>query len=61
MTLSPRQREVARLLRDGLTQVEAAAELGISVRTVEEHARMIRLKTGGRTTVAALANLPRSL
>jgi DNA-binding NarL/FixJ family response regulator len=36
-TLTPRQREVLRLLAEGLRVKEIAAELGISVRTVETH------------------------
>jgi DNA-binding NarL/FixJ family response regulator len=36
-TLTPRQREVLRLLADGKRMKEVAAELNISVRTVETH------------------------
>ena len=35
--LTPRQREVLRLLADGRRMKEIAAELGVSVRTVENH------------------------
>jgi DNA-binding CsgD family transcriptional regulator len=53
--LTPRELEVAQLLRLGLTQRQAAAELGISVRTVEVHAARIREKTDSPTTAAALS------
>jgi RNA polymerase sigma factor (sigma-70 family) len=36
-TLSPRQREVLRLIAEGRTTKQIAAELGISVKTVETH------------------------
>lgn len=51
--LSPREREVAKLLRGGLTQSEIAARLGISIRTVETHAANIRAKTGQPTSAVA--------
>jgi DNA-binding NarL/FixJ family response regulator len=36
-TLSPRQREVLRLIAEGRTTKQIAAEFGISVKTVETH------------------------
>ena len=40
-TLSPRQREVLRLLADGKSSKEIAGELGLATRTVESHRREI--------------------
>jgi DNA-binding CsgD family transcriptional regulator len=54
-SLTPREREVARLLDDHLTQAEVAAKLGISVRTVEHHAASLRQKTGSPTTRQAIS------
>jgi DNA-binding NarL/FixJ family response regulator len=36
-TLSPREREIFKLLADGLTVKEIAARLGLSVKTVDVH------------------------
>lgn len=52
--LSPRQQQVARLLRKGYTQGAVAVRLGISLRTVEVHAAAIREKAGAATTLQAL-------
>lgn len=57
--LSPRQKQVARLIRRGMTHEEVAAALRISVRTVEHHARRIREKRNAETTRAALRARPR--
>ena len=54
MALTPRETEVVWLLRDGLTTAQAADELGLSVRTIEDHLASIRAKTGQATTVAAV-------
>jgi DNA-binding CsgD family transcriptional regulator len=44
--LTPRQREIALCVERGLTNEEAAHELGISPRTVRAHTDAIRLKLG---------------
>jgi DNA-binding NarL/FixJ family response regulator len=48
--LTPRQREVLRLLADGRTMKEAAASLGVSPRTVETHKYQIMEALGLGTT-----------
>ncbi len=55
--LSPREREVARLVADGLTNREIAGRLGLSSRTVDSHLEHIRTKLGlrSRAQVAAWA------
>jgi len=54
--LTPRQREVARLLADGLAAREIAVRLFISEHTVKDHLAAIRDRLGltGRSGVAAL-------
>ena len=47
--LTPRQREVLRLLADGRRMKEIAAELGVSVRTVENHKYELMRVIGART------------
>src|SRR5580700_7283099 len=47
--LTRRQREVAALLAEGLTNREIAGRLVLSERTVEGHVEQIRLKLGVRT------------
>ena len=42
--LTPRQREIVRLLAEGKTNKEVAAALGISVKTVETHRTNIMRK-----------------
>jgi DNA-binding NarL/FixJ family response regulator len=47
--LTPREREVASLLRGGLTDPEIAFRLHLSVRTVGHHVSAVLGKTGART------------
>jgi len=49
--LTPRQREIARLLADGLTQRQVAYQLGIKSRSVYNHTQRMRDRTGVRSTV----------
>ena len=44
--LTPREREVLRLLADGMTSKEVAARLAISTRTVESHRIIVNHKLG---------------
>lgn len=55
--LSAREAEVVRFIASGMSNGEIAAKLVLSVRTVENHIRSIRKKTGAssRSEVAALA------
>ena len=55
--LSPREREVLRLIVDGKTNVEIAAELYLSERTVHRHVSNIltKLDVRSRTAAAILA------
>lgn len=46
--LTPREREVASLIADGLTSKEIAQRLEISVRTVDIHRANVMTKTGSR-------------
>ena len=57
VSLSPRQAQVARLLDEGLTQVEVAERLDIAPRTVWYHVAAIRRKVGAKTTAAALSRV----
>jgi DNA-binding NarL/FixJ family response regulator len=59
VALSPRQRQVATLICDGLTHGQVAHKLGMAERTVEGHMVDIRRKTGRGSTVAALVDLVR--
>ena len=52
-TLSPRQREVLRLLADGKSSKEIAGELGLATRTVESH----RCEIGRRLDLHSVAEL----
>lgn len=47
MPLTPRQREVVALLREGLTAPEIAGRLGISTATVRRHIEAIANKVPG--------------
>lgn len=55
--LTPAQRNVAELVRQGLTNAEIAERLGVSRRTVESHLRQIydKLNISSRTRLAHLA------
>lgn len=57
--LSPRQREVLRLIGDGHTNREVAARLGISVKTAETHRQRLRdaLSCNTRAELTAAARL----
>ncbi len=46
--LSPRENAVLRLVAEGRTDAEVAAELGVHVRTVQSHLTRVRAKTGVR-------------
>ena len=52
MTLTPREKEVVSLIAAGLSNKEAAARLGIGVRTVESHRESVMSKLGLRGTAA---------
>jgi DNA-binding CsgD family transcriptional regulator len=47
--LTPRQREVAALVADGLPNREIAARLGITERSAESHVERIRDRMGFRS------------
>ena len=47
-SLSSREREVLRLIADGLSAKEIASELGISAKTVEAHRTSLMRKLGAR-------------
>jgi DNA-binding CsgD family transcriptional regulator len=47
--LTPREREVCRLVAGGATNAEAAAALFVSPRTIEHHLRMAYRKLGMRS------------
>jgi DNA-binding CsgD family transcriptional regulator len=55
--LSPRELEFVLLLAAGETLKGAAGRMGISPRTVEVKARLVRLKTGAHSNAEALATL----
>lgn len=52
--LSPREKEVLKLLSEELTSKEISEKLFISVNTVETHRKNILLKTGSKTTTGAV-------
>lgn len=51
LPLTPREIEIVALLAEGKSNKQVAAELGISVRTVEGHRRHIMVKTHVRSLV----------
>jgi DNA-binding CsgD family transcriptional regulator len=54
-TLSPRQQQVLRYLRDGLTNPEIAKHLGVTERTVKAHCQEVFDRLGARNRTAAVA------
>ena len=59
MMLTPREREVAKLLTVGASGRQIANSLSISIRTVEAHCASIRSKLGASTTMEAAVRLVR--
>ena len=55
--LSKREKEVLRMMFDGLTNKEIAKKLFISFETVKSHRKNILLKTGSKNTAALSKNL----
>jgi DNA-binding CsgD family transcriptional regulator len=55
--LTPREREIVGLLRNGRRQREVAAELCIERGTVKMHLYNARVKAGARTTVELVAKV----
>ncbi len=53
--LTPRELEVLRLLREGLTAVEIAARLAITPRTTRGHIEAIKTRLGAANTTQAVA------
>lgn len=53
-SLSAREREVLRWVAAGRRQIDIAATLGLSERTIENHLRRIRRRLGARTTAEAI-------
>jgi DNA-binding CsgD family transcriptional regulator len=54
-TLTPRQREVAALVAEGLTNREIGRRLGIDERSAEGHLERIRLRLGVRSRAQVAA------
>jgi DNA-binding NarL/FixJ family response regulator len=52
LRLTPREREILKLIASGMTTKEIAAQLFISVPTVETHRANLMTKTGGRNVVS---------
>lgn len=59
-TLSPRQRDVAELVARGMANKQIAAELVVSLKTVESHMTRILAKTGAPSRAAVAAAVERS-
>ena len=53
--LSPRQEEVLRYLKEGLTNPEIATRLGVTERTVKAHCQEVFDRLGARNRTAAVA------
>jgi DNA-binding NarL/FixJ family response regulator len=60
--LSPREREIVRLLAEGLSNKQIAARLAIKLATVKDHVHRVLQKTGlpNRAAVAAASRDPTS-
>lgn len=58
--LTPREQTVMRWMAAGKRQAEAAAIMGLSERTIENHLRRIRQRLGAKTTAEALRMAIRS-
>jgi len=54
--LTPREQEVYLLLVNGMTNVEIAQELSISLKTVEKHVSMLLLKFEVKTRTKLAVN-----
>lgn len=59
--LSKREKEVLRMMFEGLTNKEIAEKLFISFETVKTHRKNILLKTGSKNTAALTKNLTSSI
>ena len=59
--LSKREKEVLRMMFDGLTNKEIAQRLFISYETVKSHRKHILVKTGSKNTAALTKNLKPSV
>ncbi len=59
--LTPRQREVCRVLVQGCSNAEIAAKLGISVSTVQNHLHSILRKLGVRRRGEVMADFWRDV
>lgn len=49
MSLSPRKREILRLIADGMTNKQIGDRLKVSVRTVDSHIRTIAKQSGAKS------------
>lgn len=58
--LSPRERQVVRLLVDGLSSVEIAETLGLSTSTVHSHVQGLLRKLGARDRIDAVSRYLRA-
>ena len=59
--LTPRERQIAQLVADGLTNIQIAERLVISRRTVEEHVSKVLKKLGVRSRVAVVGLVRQSV
>jgi LuxR family quorum-sensing system transcriptional regulator SolR len=57
MTLTPRQRDCAKLIISGFTAKEIAAQLNLSFRTVEGYIEILKRKYHARNKAALVATL----